>query len=100
MDSATLLAKLEAAEVPGGPIYSIDQAYNDPQAKHMKLTQTITATDGKEMRLPRQPFTLSRTVSMLTTRTPEFAEHTDEVLKEFGFSAAEIKEFRERGSVE
>ena len=100
MDSATLLARLEAAEVPGGPIYSIDQAYNDPQAKHMKLTQTVTATDGKEMRLPRQPFTLSRTLSMLTTRTPEFAEHTDEVLKEFGFSATEIKEFRERGSVE
>ena len=100
MDSATLLARLEAAEVPGGPIYSIDQAYNDPQAKHMKLTQTVTATDGKEMRLPRQPFTLNRTLSMLTTRTPEFAEHTDEVLKEFGFSATEIKEFRERGSVE
>ena len=66
----------------------------------MKLTQTVTATDGKEMRLPRQPFTLSRTGSMLTTRTPEFAEHTDEVLKEFGFSRAEIKGFRERGSVE
>ena len=100
MDSATLLGKLEAAEVPGGPIYTIEQAYNDPQAKHMELTQTVTATDGKQMRLPRQPFTLSRTGSRLMTRTPEFAEHTDEVLAEFGFSTAEIKGFRERGSVE
>ena len=32
------MAKLEAAEVPCGPIYTIDQAYNDPQAKHLKLT--------------------------------------------------------------
>ncbi len=94
------MAKLEAAEVPCGPIYTIDQAYNDPQAKHMKLTQTVTATDGKEMTLPRQPFTLSRTPSKLQRRTPEFAEHTDELLAEFGFSAAEIKGFRERGSVE
>ena len=37
MDSATLIAKLDAAEVPGGPIYSIEQAFNDPQAKHMQL---------------------------------------------------------------
>jgi hypothetical protein len=33
-------------------------------------------------------------------RTPEFAEHTDELLAEFGFSAADVKGFRERGSVE
>jgi crotonobetainyl-CoA:carnitine CoA-transferase CaiB-like acyl-CoA transferase len=100
MDSATLLAKLDAAEVPGGPIYTIEQAYSDPQAKHMQLTQTVAATDGKEMKLPRQPFTLNRTPSALATRTPEFAEHTDEVLREFGFSSDEIKAFRERGSVE
>jgi crotonobetainyl-CoA:carnitine CoA-transferase CaiB-like acyl-CoA transferase len=100
MDCATLLAKLEAAEVPAGPIYTIEQAYNDPQAKHMKLTQTIAGTGGKVMALPRQPFTLSRTGSVLATRTPEFAEHTDEVLAEFGFSPAEIAGFRERGSIE
>jgi crotonobetainyl-CoA:carnitine CoA-transferase CaiB-like acyl-CoA transferase len=100
MDTATLLAKLDAAEVPGGPIYTVEQAYNDPQASHMKLTQTVTAHDGKEMRLPRQPFTLSRTGSVLKTRTPEFAEHTNEILGEFGFSDAEIAAFRERGSIE
>jgi crotonobetainyl-CoA:carnitine CoA-transferase CaiB-like acyl-CoA transferase len=100
MDSATVLAKLEAAEVPAGPIYTIEQAYNDPPSRHMKLTQPVTATDGKEMNLPRQPFALSRTGSKLATRTPEFAEHTDEVLREFGYSDAEIKGFRERGAVE
>jgi crotonobetainyl-CoA:carnitine CoA-transferase CaiB-like acyl-CoA transferase len=78
----------------------MDQAYNDPQAKHMKLTQTVTATDGSEMTLPRQPFTLSRTPSKLAVRTPEFAEHTDEILAEFGFSAEEIKGLRERAAVE
>jgi crotonobetainyl-CoA:carnitine CoA-transferase CaiB-like acyl-CoA transferase len=46
MDTATVIAKLESAEVPCGPIYTIDQAYNDPQAKHLKLTQTVIATDG------------------------------------------------------
>jgi formyl-CoA transferase len=100
MDTATLTRRLDEAEVPCGPIYSIDEAFNDPQARHLGLAQTLTATDGKEIALPRQPFGLSRTPSKLVRRTPEFAEHTDEVLAEFGFSAAEIKALRERGAVE
>ena len=100
MDSATLMRKLEEAEVPCGPIYSIEEAFNDPQAKHLGLGQAVTTTDGKEITLPRQPFRLSRTPSALAVRTPEFAEHTDEVLAEFGFSKAEIAAFRERGAVE
>ena len=100
MDTATLMAKLEAAEVPCGPIYSLDEAFNDPQARHLGLSQPVTATDGREINLPRQPFTLSRTPSSITRRTPEFAEHTDELMAEFGFSADEIKGFRERGALE
>jgi crotonobetainyl-CoA:carnitine CoA-transferase CaiB-like acyl-CoA transferase len=100
MDSATLMEKLDKAEVPCGPINDIAQAYSDPQSKFLNLTQSVVAVDGKEMVLPRQPFTLSRTPSKLQRRTPEFGEHTDEILLEFGFSTAEIKGFRERGSVE
>ncbi len=100
MDTATLMQRLQAAEVPCGPIYTIDQAFSDPQAQHMKLTDTVTATDGKELTMVRQPFKLNRTPSKLMRRTPEFAEHTDEVLAEFGYSDADIKGFRERGSVE
>ena len=100
MDTATLMQKLEEAEVPCGPIYSVAEAFNDPQAKHLGLGQSVTATDGNEITLPRQPFRLTRTPSTLAVRTPEFAEHTDEILAEFAFSADEIKAFRARGSVE
>jgi len=100
MDTATLTRRLEEAEVPCGPIYSVAEAFNDPQARHLGLGQTVTATDGREITLPRQPFRLSRTPSTLRTRTPEFAEHTDEVLRELGLSQAEIAALRERGVVE
>jgi formyl-CoA transferase len=100
MDSATLIEKLQGADVPCGPIYNIEQAFNDPQAKHLGLGQTVTDTTGKDITLPRQPIRLSRTPSKLTTRTPEFAEHTDEVLAEFGFTDAEIKGYRQTGAVE
>ena len=42
------------------------------------------------MRLVGQPVTLSRTPSRLAARPPELGEHTDAVLKEFGFSARDI----------
>jgi crotonobetainyl-CoA:carnitine CoA-transferase CaiB-like acyl-CoA transferase len=100
MDTATLMRLLDAAEVPCGPIYSIEEAFNDPQAQQLGLGERLTMTDGKEITLPRQPFRLSRTPSTLAVRTPEFAEHTDEVLAGFGYSSAEIKGFRERGAVE
>jgi len=99
-DTATLLEKFSAADVPCGPIYTIDQAFQDPQAQHLKLGQTVVGVSGKEITLPRQPIKLSRTPSVLTTRTPEFAEHTSEVLAEFGYSAEEIARFRENGSIE
>ncbi|HEY7301680.1 MAG TPA: CaiB/BaiF CoA-transferase family protein [Xanthobacteraceae bacterium] len=100
MNTTELMQRLEAAEVPCGPIYMVDQAFSDPQAKHLELSQSVTAVDGRTIALQRQPFRLTRTPSMLVRRTPEFAEHTDEILAEFGFSAEEIREFRDRGSVE
>jgi formyl-CoA transferase len=100
MDTAMLTAKLQAAEVPCGPIYTVDQAFNDPQAQHLKLSQTFTTHEGKEAALPRQPFTLDRTPSTIAVRTPEFAEHTDEILREFGYAADEIASLRKQGAVE
>ena len=38
--------------------------------------------------------TLSRTPSKLVARPPELGEHTDAVLKEFGFSAKDIAALR------
>jgi formyl-CoA transferase len=99
-ETADLLELFMAADVPCGPIYAIDEAFADPQARHLQLGQTVIATNGREMTLPRQPITLSRTPSSLVRRTPEFAEHTDEVLGEFGYSPTQIADFRRNGSIE
>jgi formyl-CoA transferase len=43
--------------------------------------------------------TLSRTPSRMAARPPALGEHTDEVLKEFGFSAGEIAALRQSKAV-
>ncbi len=78
--------------VPCGPIYGIDQMFADEQVKHLGIAQTAKKPDGKEMTFVGQPISLSRTPSKIVATPPEAGQHTDEVLKEFGFADKEIAE--------
>ncbi|HML06505.1 MAG TPA: CoA transferase [Xanthobacteraceae bacterium] len=88
--SAEWVDRLNGASVPCGPIYAIGQMFSDPQVRHLGIAQSVTRKDKSKMRLVGQPMSLSRTPSRLAARPPEPGEHTDAVLKEFGFSAREI----------
>ena len=79
--------------MPCGPIYSIDQVFADPQVKHLGIAQNVAGKGKSALRLVGQPVSLSRTPSRLAARPPKLGEHTDAVLKEFGFPAA-----RDRGA--
>ncbi len=87
------------AGVPCGPIYTIDQVFDDAQVKHLGIAQNVPADDGRRIKLVGQPFSLSRTPSRMAARPPEFGEQTDEVLAEFGFSASEIAKLKQGGVV-
>ena len=88
------VTELNAAGVPCGPIYSIDQMFDDEQVKHLGIAQDVPNTENRHIRLVGQPFKLSRTPSKMVAAPPEFGEQTEEVLAEFGFSAGEIAELR------
>jgi formyl-CoA transferase len=97
--SAALIDKMNAAGIPCGPIYTIDQAFADPQVKHLGIAQHVVSKSLGPIALIAQPVSLSRTPSRLATAAPEYGEHNDEVLREFGFSAAEIEDFRRGGAI-
>jgi formyl-CoA transferase len=97
--SADWVEILNKAGVPSGPIYRVDEMFADPQVKHLGIAQSVTKKDKSKMRLVGQGVMLSRTPSRLKVRPPELGEHTDAVLKEFGFSAREIKKLHEAKAV-
>ncbi len=99
MTTAAVVDKLNADGIPCGPIYSIDQAFADPQVRHLGIAQTVASPALGEITLVGQPFTLSRTPSQLVTGAPEYGEHTDAVLAEFGYSKDEIAQLRQTGAV-
>lgn len=86
--------ELNAAGVPCGPIYTVDQMFADEQVKHLRIAQDVPNDQHRDIRLVGQPFTLSRTPSTMAARPPEIGEHTEELLGEFGFDRDEIAALR------
>lgn len=92
--SAYWVEVLNAAGVPSGPIYTIDQTFDDAQVRHLGMAQDVAGHEGKSIRLVGQPVSLSRTPTRIAAPPPAFGEQTEEVLMEFGFSRQEIEALR------
>jgi crotonobetainyl-CoA:carnitine CoA-transferase CaiB-like acyl-CoA transferase len=86
--------EFNAAGVPCGPIYSIDQVFADEQVKHLGMAADVPNPENRDLKLVAQPVKLSRTPSKMAAPPPEFGEHTEEILAEFGFAADEIRNLR------
>ena len=93
-DAAQWIALLNEAGVPCGPIYSIDQAFADPQARHLGIVQELD-----DVAYLGQPVKLSRTPSQVASHPPALGEHTAEVLRELGYAAADIERLAQQGIV-
>jgi formyl-CoA transferase len=97
--TAEWVKALNEAGVPSGPVYKINELFGDPQVRHLGIAQSIPREGRDPITLVGQPVHLSRTPSKLETATPESGEHSEAILVELGFSAAEIAGFRERGAI-
>lgn len=85
---------LNAAGVPAGPIYKLDEMFSDPQVKEIGIVQSLNHPKLGHVEILGQPIKLSRTPAEIRRAPPELGEHTDEVLAEFGFEPAEVAELR------
>jgi crotonobetainyl-CoA:carnitine CoA-transferase CaiB-like acyl-CoA transferase len=96
--AAEWVERFNEAGVPCGPIYAIDQVFADPQVRHLGIAQKVggkaKGATKPGLTLVGQPVSLSRTPSRLKAPPPRLGQHTDALLKEFGFSAREIKALR------
>ena len=78
---AVLMTALEAAGVPCGPVSTVDQVFDAPQAKHRGLEVTQARADlSAPVRTVASPIRMSATPVAYDLPPPALGEHTDEVL--------------------
>ncbi|GAA0612696.1 CaiB/BaiF CoA-transferase family protein [Brevundimonas kwangchunensis] len=76
-----LMTMLDAAGVPCGPVNTIDQVFEEPQAIHRGLVVEQTRDDLEGVvKTVASPIRMSRTPVVYDRAPPALGEHTDEVL--------------------
>ena len=92
---AAALDELDAARIPAGPVYTPQQALDDPHIKAMGYLHPMgfPGIDG-EAPLMETPVRLSGSPGEIRHRAPLLGEHTADILSEYGYSDEDIRSLR------
>ena len=82
--------------MPCGPINRMDEVFADPQVQHLGMAAPVHHGALGDIAVVNQAVKLSRTPSHIAHPTPEKGEHTDEILKAYGYDDTSIAGFRAR----
>ena len=89
-DTERWLELLDGAGVVAGPIYNMEQVYQDPQVLAREMLVEMEDPDLGTIRNIGVPVKLSETPGSIRRRAPALGEHSAEILLEWGFGQNEV----------
>jgi crotonobetainyl-CoA:carnitine CoA-transferase CaiB-like acyl-CoA transferase len=91
--------ELSRVGIPAGAINSIDAALVHPQVAARDMVLTTEHPTAGTLHMAGSPIKLSDYTTTVRRPPPTLGEHTDEVLRELGYSAEDISAMREAGVI-
>ena len=98
-DSDELLETFAAAEVPATRVGLIEEAMDDPQ---IRVNDMVVSPCDDDMDVPliiNHPLKISNVMQVGPKRAPEVGEHSDEILKDLGYTDEVISTMRDKGVI-
>ncbi|HZS66639.1 MAG TPA: CaiB/BaiF CoA-transferase family protein [Burkholderiales bacterium] len=96
---AELIAKLDAAEVPVGPVNDVAEILNDPHVRARRLVGSFDYPDVGEFKALALPYKFLGYDNPQIGRPPLLGEHTEALLAELGYSRERISELRSKRAI-
>ncbi len=95
-----VMAALDAASVPAGRIYTVEDIAKDPHYQARGMLDKVQMDDGTELTVPGVVPKLSRSPGARHRNAPRLGQDTEQVLREVGLNEDQIRTLIERGIVE
>ncbi len=97
--SADLITRLNQAGVPCGPIYKMNEVFDDPQVRHLGLAAAVPTGTGENVALVGPAFSLSRTPAQMRQTLGAAGADNHSVLHELGLTDEKIAQLRRDGVI-
>lgn len=87
------------ADIPGGPVNSVDEVFADPQVQHLRVVMEShhPGLSSQVFRSVRSPLQLANTPTEMRRHPPRLGEHTREILSQAGYSETQVDEMIAQG---
>ncbi|GIX48256.1 MAG: CoA transferase [Candidatus Tectimicrobiota bacterium] len=93
------IAALNAQHIPSGPVYTHEELRREPHVQEMNLLPTVHHPVAGRTQLVGPPVVFHATPASIRRPAPLHGQHSEEVLREFGYDEARIRALREAGVI-